>query len=88
MIKELGFGVDLVTTFETSGGGGTGGADAGDAGGAGGGDVAASADLGLQVVVDRGQPRGGGADQRNSSHTSGAMSLATFRFKIKAGISA
>ncbi len=24
MIKELGFGVDLVTTFETSGGGGAG----------------------------------------------------------------
>jgi hypothetical protein len=51
MIKELGFGVDLVTTFETSGGGGAGGADAGDAGGAGGGDVAASADLGLHALV-------------------------------------
>ena len=35
MIKELGFGVDLVTTFETSGGGAAGGADAGDACGAG-----------------------------------------------------
>ena len=35
MIDELGFGADLVTTFETSGGGGAGGADAGDACGAG-----------------------------------------------------